>query len=154
MGVGKSTVGAALADHLGLGFVDLDGLLEAEAGCSVADLFDREGEPGFRLRETRAVRRLAGGPPVVLALGGGTIHHGDNLELLRGRFFVMSLLAPLSEIRARVGSSDASRPLWGDAESRFLERDAGYRRADACVDVSGLDLDATVRAVIEALPCD
>ncbi len=154
MGIGKSTVGAALAPRLGLRFVDLDERIEAEAGCSVSEIFAREGEPGFRAREARAVQALSEGPPIVLALGGGTLHHLDNLTVLQRGFHVVSLVAPLEEIRDRVGTSDAVRPLWADAASRYAERAEGYRRADAVADVSGLDVDGALRAVLEVLPCE
>ena len=74
MGTGKSTIGPLVADRLGRAFVDLDQLVEQREGRSVAELFDRAGEQGFRLAEQRALAATLSGPPSVLALGGGTVH--------------------------------------------------------------------------------
>ena len=59
MGSGKSTVGPLLAARLGWSFLDVDDVIEAEAGATIAELFARHGEPAFRDREHAAIARLA-----------------------------------------------------------------------------------------------
>ena len=76
MGAGKSTLGPALARALRRPFVDADRRSSAAAGASVAELFAREGESGFRARERAALDALAGRSAVV-ALGGGAIAQPD-----------------------------------------------------------------------------
>src|SRR5208282_4965089 len=73
MGSGKTTVGPLVAERLGWSFVDVDDVIAAEAGCSIPELFRRDGEAAFREREHDAIARLAGGDALVLALGGGAI---------------------------------------------------------------------------------
>ncbi|MDH5234630.1 MAG: AAA family ATPase, partial [Gemmatimonadota bacterium] len=73
-GAGKSTVGALLAERLDWSFVDLDTVIEAEAGRAIVEIFAQEGEPGFRAREHAATVTLAtetarAGRHVVLAPG-------------------------------------------------------------------------------------
>jgi shikimate kinase len=154
MGVGKSTVGAVLASLTGLKFVDLDDEIALSGGVSVAQIFSCEGEAGFRRRERAAVKAVMDGPPVVLALGGGTLHQDECLALLREKCFIVSLVTGLEEIRARLGPSDEARPLWADAEARFEARAEGYLRADVVVDVSGMDVHSVASAVLEVLPCE
>src|ERR1700691_3844267 len=82
MGSGKSTVGPLVAARLGWSFVDVDDVLEAEAGVTIAELFTRHGEAPFRDREHAAIARLAAGDALVLALGGGAIEHSATRTLL------------------------------------------------------------------------
>ena len=96
MGVGKSTVGPLVAERLGLPFVDLDQEIERTANATVAALFARDGEPGFRVLETRVLEAVVAGPPAVVALGGGTLHaRPEN----RARFLSSSLCSLSSSCR-------------------------------------------------------
>jgi shikimate kinase len=79
---GKTTVGTALAAALGAGFRDTDHDVEAETGCSVADLFITHGEPHFRVLEERAVARALAEHEGVLALGGGAVTSAPTRQLL------------------------------------------------------------------------
>ncbi|MGB7546541.1 MAG: shikimate kinase, partial [Terracidiphilus sp.] len=73
MGSGKSTVGPLVARRLGWRFVDVDDVIEAEAGIPIAEIFARHGEAAFRDREHSTIARLAATDALVLALGGGAI---------------------------------------------------------------------------------
>jgi shikimate kinase len=72
-GSGKTTVGTAVAEALGVGFRDTDRDVEAEAGTTIADIFVNQGEPRFRELEVRAVGRALAEHDGVLALGGGAV---------------------------------------------------------------------------------
>src|SRR5215213_2712184 len=71
MGAGKTSVGRRLASTLGVPFRDADAEIEAAAGCTINDIFERYGEPEFRNGERRVIGRLLSDPPHVLAAGGG-----------------------------------------------------------------------------------
>src|SRR5271167_4117040 len=73
MGSGKTTVGPLVADRLGWRFLDVDDVIENEAGATIAEMFARHGESQFRDREFATIARLAGSDALVLALGGGAI---------------------------------------------------------------------------------
>ena len=79
MGAGKSTVGPLLAEILGWQFFDADQLLEHREGCTIAELFVRHGEVGFRQLEESTVAELLGLNRTVIALGGGAIESGDRV---------------------------------------------------------------------------
>jgi shikimate kinase len=81
---GKTTVGTAVADALGVAFRDTDRDVEAEAGSSVADVFVSQGEPYFRALEEAAVARALAEHEGVLALGGGAVMSAATRELLVG----------------------------------------------------------------------
>lgn len=82
MGAGKSSVGPALAMRLGLAFVDLDQAIVLRAGASIAEIFEREGEAGFRRRETEILADHLEGPPLVIATGGGIVELAENRQRL------------------------------------------------------------------------
>jgi shikimate kinase len=90
MGSGKSTVGPLLAARLGWRFVDVDDVIEAEAGTKITELFAKYGEAAFRRREHEAIARLAEGEELVLALGGGAIETEEVRTLLLGSAGTMS----------------------------------------------------------------
>ncbi|MCK6504629.1 shikimate kinase [Myxococcota bacterium] len=150
MATGKSTVGPLVAARLGVPFVDLDRAVEGAAGASVGELFAREGEAAFRARETRALREILAGPDVVLALGGGTLHHGDNLERLRARYRVVVLDLPWEDLAPRLDRG-AGRPLAGGGRALWEQRRPGDLRAGTPVDVRGLAPDEVATAVLECL---
>ena len=109
MGSGKSTVGAALAGLLGWRFVDADAEIEARAGMSVAEIFEREGEAGFRARERAALRELPERECVV-ALGGGAVEALENREILTKKGRLVWLRAQPETQLARIGAG-ATRPM-------------------------------------------
>jgi shikimate dehydrogenase len=110
MGAGKSAVGRALAKQRGLDFVDIDLLVEAEAGMSIARIFNECGESRFREIERRAlqnVRRCK--RQVAVACGGGTILDPENREFIVAEGFPVWLYAPVETLAKR--ASDCGRPL-------------------------------------------
>ncbi|MEU7413675.1 MULTISPECIES: shikimate kinase [Streptomyces] len=109
MGVGKSTVGRLLAEHLGVGYRDTDDdIVEAE-GRTIAEIFVDEGEPAFRAKEKAAVRAALATHEGVVALGGGAVMDPDTRALLAGQR-VVYLSMEVEEAVRRTGLN-AARPL-------------------------------------------
>ena len=90
-GCGKTTVGQFLADRLGRPLADVDHQVEAEAGCSIPDLFKKEGEEGFRIREHRALCQLSKQSGQVIACGGGIVTRRENRDPIRQNSTVIYL---------------------------------------------------------------
>ncbi len=111
---GKTTIGTALAEALGLVFRDTDADIEAETGATVQDIFVEHGEPRFRELEERAVARALSGHDGVLALGGGAVTSAATRELLvaygRSGGTVVWLDVDLASAAKRAGFS-GERPL-------------------------------------------
>lgn len=82
MGSGKSTVGNILARKLGWKFVDLDREIVVHAGRSIPEIFDRDGEQGFRDLEEQVLASALKAPDRVIACGGGIIVRPANRERL------------------------------------------------------------------------
>jgi shikimate kinase len=107
-GSGKSSLAAPLAAALGMQAVDADLELTARVGASIADLFAREGEAGFRRRERELLLdELLPRRGIVLATGGGAVLHDAVRQVLRDRV-TLWLTAPLATLAARVEGASAS----------------------------------------------
>ena len=156
MGAGKSVAGARLATRLGRRVVDLDAVIQAEAGCSVAALFAAEGEAGFRSRESALLARCLSGEPCVIATGGGAVLSAENRRRMAEQAFVVWLGAePATQLERVAGSEE--RPLLHAADpAAVLHRLAAERTplyealADLRLHTDGLSTDQVVDA-LEAL---
>ncbi len=122
-GAGKSTVGRLAARAIGVPFVDLDERISERAGASIATLFTRDGEPGFRVRERAELEALLdSGERRLIALGGGTLLDPALRALALGCGVVVGLRAPVDTLARRL-AEDAPRPLLaGGDRSSLLER--------------------------------
>ena len=85
MGAGKTSVGRRLAKRLSLPFADADAEIEAAAGLSIAEIFERFGEAHFRDGERRVIARLIEGPRQVIATGGGAFMNDETRALILAR---------------------------------------------------------------------
>ena len=111
MGCGKTTLGARLAQMLGLQFVDMDEFIARKAGCPIPEIFAQQGEAGFRRVESEVLDELReSGQNLVIATGGGVVTVPENLPKLKALGFVVWLNLPERAIWNRV-SRNRSRPL-------------------------------------------
>ena len=156
MGVGKTSIGRRLAQRLELPFADADAEIEAAAGTSIEEIFQRHGEAAFRDGERRVMARLLDAPPRVLAAGGGAFMDASTRALLRSRAITVWLRADLEVMLARVSRRN-NRPLLKAGDPRAVlerliaERYPVYAEADFTVDSIDGPPDATVERVIAAL---
>ena len=125
-GVGKSTVGAVLAERLGWPLIDTDEAIAEREGRTPAQLIEEDGEPAFRRIEEKAIAELAQCTPAVIATGGGAFGSARVRRSLGERGFICYLDATPGEVARRVREAPdaAERPLLGeDLESRLYELD-------------------------------
>jgi shikimate kinase len=115
MGVGKSTIGRRLAKRLGLAFIDSDSEIEAAAGYTISEIFERFGEANFRDGERRVIARLVEGAPKVIATGGGAFMDPGTRALILDRCTAIWLDADVRLLAERVGRRD-TRPLLKDKD--------------------------------------
>lgn len=157
MGAGKSSVGARLAQSLGVAFRDSDAEVEAAANRSIAEIFENHGEAYFRDGERRVIARLIDGPPGVIATGGGAFMNAETRALLRARTVSVWLRADLETLAART-LGRTHRPLLNGPDPRGMlarlieERYPVYAEADIAVDtVAGQMHEAMVVKITAAL---
>lgn len=137
MGAGKSAVAAALGERMGASVADLDAMIEAAEGCTIAELFARAGEPAFREREYEMLQQALLADVGVLACGGGVVLDARCRTLLQSRCVAVWLQVSPAEAARRIGTPEAAaaRPLLagGDPETRLAEllRERGPLYLDA-----------------------
>ena len=143
-----------MARRLRLPFVDADQAIEARAGCTIASLFEHEGEAAFREREAETLAALVDAGRSVIATGGGAVLRADNRDLLRTRTVCVFLDASHDLLWKRL-RRDRRRPLLqvADPEARLRElsavRDPLYREtAHIVVQTDGLPLARLVDEVV------
>lgn len=141
MGAGKSTVGQVLAQHLGYGFVDTDTVIEkAAGGRSITQLFQDEGEAGFRQLESQILEQLCSFTKLVIATGGGIVLKQQNWSYLHHGLIVW-LDVSVEILYARL-AEDTTRPLLQDSDpkgklrSLLEQRQHLYSQADLRISVS------------------
>jgi shikimate kinase len=156
MGVGKSTIGRRMAARLKLPFVDADTEIEAAAGMTIPEIFERHGEPYFRDGEARVIARLLDGEPIVLATGGGAFMREETRNRIAAKAVSIWLKADPDVIMRRVRRR-ADRPLLQTADpegtvTRLLtEREPIYRHADLTIASRDVPHDKIVEECIETL---
>lgn len=125
MGTGKTTVGEILARKLNREFVDMDALIEARAGMTIPQIFERRGEDEFRAHERRVAFELALRNGLVIATGGGALIDDDMRETMTRSGMVVCLNASKADIRERL-AENANRPLAAGWERLFEARRGAY----------------------------
>ena len=157
MGVGKTSVGAAVAARSGRRHMDLDRAVTQLAGRSIGVIFHEGGEAAFRLYEQEALAvQLEAEDPMVISTGGGVLAAGTNREVLARSATVVWLRATPETLAERVGDP-TGRPLLADGEPLEVlrrladERGPAYEAAaDVVLDTDGLTIDEVADMVVDA----
>ncbi len=157
-GAGKSSIGKALADRLGVGFYELDQMVESAAGMRLPELFSIHGEEYFRQLELNALTRfLESHPRGVLATGGGLVTSPQAFNLLLARTQTVWLKATPEEHWTRVVKQGDLRPMqnrphaMSELKRRLKEREPLYSKARRQCVTSSRTVNAVVQELLEAL---
>src|SRR6266540_4152664 len=110
-GAGKSTIGKVLARNLNLPFVDLDHVIETNAGMSISQMMNQQGERAARDMETTALKQIINAKDSMIALGGGALLREENRTLIENNGRVILLMAELNTLLGRLTSDSNQRPL-------------------------------------------
>jgi shikimate kinase len=148
MGSGKSYWGPQWARNLNLEFVDLDRQVEAQAGMSIAEIFDKLGEDAFRALEQKLLRDLGGKDNLLVACGGGTPCFEDNMSWMLEKGSTVYMSATPRQLFERIRSELQGRPLLKNLNEAeilyFIEKTLDsrlpyYSRAGLTLKVEDLD---------------
>ena len=155
MGSGKSAAARELGRMTGQFVCDMDQMIEEAAGCTISEIFDREGEEGFRARETAVLEELSRDKGGIISCGGGVVLRPENRILMRRSGDVILLKASPETIIKRLESEADKRPLLRAPDrserirSLMEERRKCYEdAANLSIITDGLDAEETAREII------
>ncbi len=159
MGTGKTSSGRMLAQRLGSAFIDLDQKIERDNHMSIPQIFQQQGESGFRTLEHQAVLEASQHASAVISTGGGTVKDPHNMKALRERGVIVCLRASVDAILDRT-KKRGDRPVLDKAdegdrreaiEKLLEERASLYEQADFVVDTSDLSPMQVVDKILRFL---
>ena len=157
MGAGKTTMGRQIARRLNMDFEDSDHAIEAHTGVDIPLIFEKEGEEGFRKRESAIIDELTQRSQLVLATGGGAILAKENRQNLKNRGLVIYLHSDIKHLLERVGH-DKNRPLLQtpDPAATFREimkiREPLYREtADIIINTGQQSIRAVINVMLDKI---
>ena len=158
---GKSVLAPYIAHLLDWTVIDIDIEIERKAGRPIPEIFEREGETGFRAREQGAVRDAAARDGVVVATGGGVWLAAENRSLLADGGFVVALEARAATILARYAETEQGatevRPMLTGADPRRrvetlkAARQPFYALSDLTVHTDEMEIDEAVSEIVDAV---
>lgn len=154
---GKSTLGIALAEQLGVEFVDTDDYIETRCECTVSHIFENKGEAYFRELEAQAVAELTQRTDLVVACGGGLPCHRGNMELMNSHGLTIWLDAPAQLLSERLSLPQyknhrpkvrhlSDEEIAELVEQELAERRPYYEQAHVRFDASDIETAAEVQA--------
>ncbi len=155
MASGKTTIGRALSQRLGMRYLDTDELIEKEQGLAIKDIFSQYGEAYFRQLEKTAVDSLHALDGYVISLGGGTVIYNNNMETVKQAGRTIFLNAPLSKIINNL--QGLFRPLVGNTieEEKLKEllnkRLPIYSQADLIINTDCLNVEQTLEEILNRI---
>lgn len=156
-GAGKTTVGQALAERLGLQFIDFDLEIARRVGQSIPEIFATRGEAGFRALEAELTREVAAAPPAVVAPGGGWAAQPGLVDLLRPPAVLIHLRVTPATAVVRMGPGLFDRPLLAGADPEagavtlWEKRREGYARADFEIDTEVLGVQQVMERALQLI---
>jgi shikimate kinase/3-dehydroquinate synthase len=157
-GAGKSALGRCLAEKLRLPFFDVDEMIEEEAEITIPEIFEAEGEVGFRNRESAALQSLLDRPlrrgnrQGIVALGGGALLREANRKRVEAAGQIFCLSAPIEVLLSRLETDPNHRPLLnGDIRetlrSLLEQREAHYTTFHRRLDTGQYSTEEAARQV-------
>ena len=157
MGSGKTSTGRPLAERLGYGFVDADAVIEQAAGCGIPEIFDRDGEAGFRSLESQVLSAISQRHSLVVATGGGVVTQPENWGLLHSGIVIWLDVVP-DQLLQRLKADSTVRPLLqtDDPEAALNallnERRPLYAEADLTVVINEETPETVADGILQLLP--
>lgn len=160
MGVGKTHWGRILSNRLGLPFYDLDEIVVQEAGRSINEIFETEGEEYFRTKEKDVLRQFSEeNDSMLLSCGGGAPCFFNNISFMNQMGVTVWLNTPFEILLGRLRQGKEKRPLLKDLDDEALkayilkknaDRRIYYEQAKVIVDDRVIDIEKLIKQILHA----
>ena len=156
MGSGKSAIGKALSEKMGVPISDTDKIIEKEVGKTVYEIFNDSGEKYFRQVEEKVVGRVLDEPAHIISTGGGSILSSKTRKAIKSKSFSIWVQCKVDIISNRIHDQE-KRPLLQNKNildtlvKKNIERVKFYRQADSRIVNDNSNLEMTVEAIFEEL---
>ncbi len=157
---GKSLVAKRLAQRIGYHFIDLDSLIEQQAGEKITNIFKKHGEDQFRLLEQKTLRSLDSLREIVIATGGGTPCFHNNMNWMKSNGYCIFLNPSIDTLLLRLSKENTNnRPLLQknigtdlkDTVERLLrERKQYYSEAHLTINREDFPMDEVLKRMADA----
>lgn len=160
MGSGKTHWGRQLSEKLGLRFFDLDEQIVADAGETIVEIFESQGEEQFRQREKEVLYIITEShDSFIMACGGGTPCYFNNIEYMNNNGATIWINTPLDILCRRLINEKEKRPLIkslteeelrGFIAKKFSDRKIYYGQAEIIINEDTVDLDKLIEKIFHA----
>ncbi|MDB5251354.1 MAG: shikimate kinase [Flaviaesturariibacter sp.] len=162
MGCGKTHWGKAVAQKLGLPFFDLDAKIEEDAGKTISQIFDEEGEEQFRLLEKDVLYLLTEShESFVMATGGGTPCYYNNIDYMKKMGTTVWINCSVDCLHSRLVREKTHRPLISSLDDsalrsfivkKFGDRKIFYQQASVILNEDDVQLDPLINRIFHPTP--
>jgi len=154
MGAGKTSIGHALGEKLGLAVYDTDSLIEEKSGERISEFFEKYGETDFRRLEEEVLQRLPVTDSIIMT-GGGIIKEEDNISWMKENGLMVFLYCDMEVVLQRL-ENDITRPLIQqkskeEIKALFSERLPLYKKAHIMMDTSSLSILEAAEKLADAI---
>ena len=122
MGSGKSYWAQQIAAATNFNWMDLDAEIEKENSITIKEIFETEGEAAFRIKEKKALHKLAEYNNIIIATGGGTPCFFDNMTWMNAHGTTIFINEPVSILVQRLQNEKAKRPLISQSSNESFQR--------------------------------
>ena len=156
MGAGKSAIGKALSQRMGVPLSDTDKIIEKEVGKTIYEIFNDSGEKYFRQVEEKVVGRVLDETAHIISTGGGSILSSKTRKAIKSKSFSIWVQCDVDIISNRIHDRE-KRPLLKNKNildtlvKKNKERINFYRQADSHIVNENSDIEMTVEAIVEEL---
>jgi XRE family aerobic/anaerobic benzoate catabolism transcriptional regulator len=157
-GAGKTSLGKMLAEHLKVPFIELDKVIEQTAGMPLSEVFSLYGQSAYRRYERRSLESITQTHErFVLSTGGSISTEPATFDELLSTCYTIWLKASPAEHMDRVVAQGDRRPMGDNGEAMqdleriLVGREPMYRKADATVNTSGLDIGQSLTELLKQI---